>query len=70
MPLTSDQTAVPDFAISVDGDVINYEIALRPYDAFNQAAPSASTELVLTDGMTIGLDFTPRFEARRWIRPC
>ncbi len=57
-PLASDQTAVPDFAISVDGDVINYEIALRPYDAFDRNDPSASTELVLADGMTIGLDFT------------
>ena len=55
-PLAEDQTACPAFEVSVDGDTINYEIAMRPYDAFNWDDPPSSTVLTLSTGMVIGLD--------------
>lgn len=55
-PVGPDQTAVPELAVSVVGDVINYEIAMRPYDFFNKDDPPSSTLLTLGTGMVIGLD--------------
>ena len=55
-PLEEDQTACPAYAISVDGNVINYEIELRAYDQFNSADPAASSLVTLASGMTVGLD--------------
>ena len=55
-PLAEDQTAVPEFEISVDGNNINYEIAMRPYDSFDQNDPAASSILALSAGMVVGLD--------------
>ena len=36
--------------------MINYEIAMRPYDLFNKADPLSSSILTLSTGMVIGLD--------------
>ena len=54
--LPPDQTAVPAFEVSVDGDTINYEIAMRPYDNFVLDDPASSTVFDLSVGMVIGLD--------------
>ena len=48
--------AVQAFKAGVDGDVLNYEIALKPYDSLNTDDVPSSSMLTLTAGMTVGLD--------------
>lgn len=50
------RTGVIDFAASVDGDTINYEMAIKPYKFFQLANPSTSTEVKLSGGDVIGFD--------------
>ena len=47
---------VIDFAASVDGDTINYEMAIKPYKFFQLADPSTSSEVLLSSGDVIGFD--------------
>jgi formylglycine-generating enzyme required for sulfatase activity len=49
-------TGMVNFAASVDGDTINYEIAIKPYKFFNLANPSASSLTTLSGGQVIGFD--------------
>lgn len=48
--------AVSAFEVGVDGDVLNYEIALKPYDSLNKDDVPSSSVLTLAAGMTVGLD--------------
>jgi formylglycine-generating enzyme required for sulfatase activity len=44
------------FAASVDGDTINYEMAIKPYKILNIGDPSASSMVKLSGGDVIGFD--------------
>lgn len=47
---------VPAFEVAVSGDLISYEIAMKPYTKLDTDDPESSTVLPLAAGMTLGLD--------------
>jgi formylglycine-generating enzyme required for sulfatase activity len=49
-------TGVISFAASVDGDTINYEMAIKPYKFFQLGDPSTSSTVTLSGGDVIGFD--------------